>query len=313
MTEPARHAPPVLLLAGPTAVGKTELSLTLAEALGTEIVNADSIQVYRHLEIGAAKPTAEERARVPHHLIDIASPDEPFDAARYLECARPVIEGLRAEGKPPLVVGGTGLYMKVLTRGICEGPKTDPEIRRRLEEDEAARGLAALHAELLRVDPVSGARIHPNDRQRVLRALEVFRATGLPLSARHAGHGFKDSPYRTVKVFLTRPREELYARIERRVDAMMEAGFLDEVRGLLAMGFGPECKPMLSLGYRQMLDHILSGVPLAEAVSRVKVETRRYAKRQMTWFRADPEFVWMDAEAPGAVLDHVRKRLAEVP
>ena len=283
--------PLVVLVAGPTAVGKTALSIELAQRFETEIVNADSMQIYCHMDIGTAKPTAEERAAVPHRLIDIAAPDEPFDAARYAELARPVLAELHGRGKISVVTGGTGLYMKVLTQGICEGPgKPDPEVRERLELEERERGLPALHAELAGVDPPAAARIHPNDRQRILRALEVFRSTGEPLSYRQSLHRFAESPYSTVKIFLEREREELASRIERRVDAMMAEGFLDEVRRLLDMGYGPGLNAMQSLGYKQLCAHLTGGVPLGEAVERIKTETRRYAKRQRTWFRGDPEF-----------------------
>ena len=287
---------PIILLAGPTASGKTGLALDLALELGTEIVNADSMQVYRHMDIGAAKPTPAERSRVKHHLLDAADPDEPFDAARYAELARPVLDTLHRQGKVPLVVGGTGLYMKVLTRGICEGPPADTALRERIAAELKERGLAPLYTELEAVDPVAARRIHPNDRQRIVRAVEVFRATGKPLSHWQNLHGFEESRYAALKLFLHREREDLYGRIDRRTIQMVDAGFEDEVRRLLAMGFGPELKPMQSLGYRQMTDHLLGKIDLDEAVRQIQRDTRRYAKRQITWFRGDPEFRRVHAE-----------------
>lgn len=309
MTEPSKELP-IILLAGPTGVGKTALSLDLASRLSTEIVNADSMQVYRFMDIGTAKPTAAERARVPHHLLDVVDPDEPFDAAAYADLARRTVAGLHRQGKIPLVVGGTGLYMKVLTRGICQGPIVDPAVRLDLKRRLEAEGIASLHAELKSADAVLGASLHPNDRQRILRALEVFRSTGRPLSDWQASHRFEQALYPTVKLFLHRDREELYQRINRRVIEMMESGFLDEVRGLLRMGYGPELKPMQSLGYRQLALHLVSGLPLEAAVEEIQRETRRYAKRQLTWFRGDPELHWMDADDAEAAMAWVEHRLA---
>lgn len=308
MTE-TRNPLPIILLAGPTGVGKTRLALDLAEAIGTEIVNADSMQVYRHMDIGSAKPTPEERSRVRHHLLDAADPDEPFDAARYLELARPVVDALHVLGKIPLVVGGTGLYMKVLLHGICEGPPADPALRERIAAEIEDRGLAPLRAELEAVDPVLARRIHPNDRQRIVRAVEVFRATGEPLSLWQSRHLFEESHYTALKFFLHRERGELYERIDRRVIEMVESGLPAEVQRLLALGYGPGLKSMQSLGYRQMTDHLLGKIDLDEAVRRTQRDTRRYAKRQVTWFRGDPGFQWVHADDGKEVLRRVREGL----
>jgi len=303
---------PVILLAGPTAAGKSSLALDLAEVLGTEIVNADSMQVYRHMDIGAAKPTPEERSRVRHHLLDAADPDEDFDAARYLELARPAIDDLHRQGKVPLVVGGTGLYMKVLLRGICEGPPADLSLRHRIPAELEDLGLAALHAELETVDPVLARRIHPNDRQRIVRAIEVFRATGTPLSRWQNRHMFEESRYPALKFFLHREREELYERIDRRARQMVDAGFVDEVRRLLDLGYGLELKPMQSLGYRQMTDHVLGKIGIEEAIRQMQRDTRRYAKRQITWFRGDPEFQWIEAGDREEIFRRVEEGLVRV-
>lgn len=303
---------PIILLAGPTGVGKTALSLKMAGELSTEIVNADSMQVYRAMDIGTAKPTVEERAQAPHHLLDVVDPDEPFDAARYAEMAHPVIRLLHHRGKVPLVVGGTGLYMKVLTSGICEGPSVDPAVRHQLREEERERGLAILHAELWAVDPPLGESLHPNDRQRILRGLEVFRSTGRRLSEWQSEHRFEPRLYPTIKIFLCRSREDLYDRINRRVMEMMRIGFLSEVEELLARGYGPELKPMQSLGYKHMVRHLLGNVPLEAALEQMKRDTRRYAKRQMTWFRGDPEFRWVDAEDRESVIEWVEQRIEAI-
>ncbi len=300
---------PVILIAGPTGVGKTALSLDLAERFRTEIVNADSMQVYRFMDIGTAKATAEERARVRHHLLDLVDPDQPFDAAAYAELAHPVIKTMRHQGRIPLVVGGTGLYMKVLTRGICQGPQVDPSVRAALRREVQEEGLAALHIELKAVDPVLGESLHPHDRQRITRALEVFRSTGRRLSEWQTAHRFAQDLYPTLKIFLTRSREKLYDRIDRRVLEMMDSGFLEEVRGLLQRGYGPELKPMQSLGYRQLARHLLERLPLDPAIDQIQRDTRRYAKRQMTWFRGDPEFHWMDAGDPEAAMAWIESRL----
>jgi tRNA dimethylallyltransferase len=301
--------PLIILLAGPTAAGKTELALDLALHLGTEIVNADSMQVYRYMDIGTAKPTREHRALVPHHLLDAADPDEPFDAARYVRLARPVLEALHSRGKIPLVVGGTGLYVKVLTRGICMGAPGDPRVREQLLRELVEQGLPRLHEELLRVDPDAGRRIHPHDRQRIVRALEVYRLTGSPLSAFQSQHGFNHCIYRTAKIFLYRERNVLYERINRRVLQMMDQGLREEVRRLLQMGYGPELKPMQSLGYKQMAATLLGTCSLDSAILDMQRATRHYAKRQLTWFRGDPEFRWFHAESRKEILEWVQGQL----
>ncbi len=305
-------AVPLVLLAGPSASGKTSLSIELSARFSAEIVNADSMQVYRRMEIGTAKPTPEQRRIVPHHLIDVADPDEPFDAARYLSIARPVIEDILKRGKLPLVVGGTGLYMRVLTRGLCPGPPSDPEVKRRLIADEKSKGLGGLYCDLLRIDPESATRIHRNDRQRIIRALEVFYLGGVPLSILQKGHGFRQRLFPAVKVFINREREVLYERINRRVDRMLEAGLKDEVEGLLAMGYAAELKSMQSIGYRQMAAHLAGAIPVDEAAFQIKRESRHYAKRQITWFRGDHEFRSFDADDIEGIDRYIRQGIEEL-
>ena len=286
---------------GPTAVGKTAIALELAEALGAEIVNGDSMQLYRELDIGTAKPTIAERARVRHHLVDVADPDEPYDAARFAREGRTVIAALHQQGTPPLVVGGTGLYIKALLAGLFEQEDAVLEVRPRLARELADQGLPALFSRLEALDPATAGRLASGDTYRILRALEVVEATGRPLSALHAAHGFQDQPYETLKLGLTLPREELYRRIEARVDLMLGQGWLEEVRRL-TQRYPPDIKPLQALGYRHLVAVLTGSLSLAEAAEETKKETRRYAKRQLTWFRADPEVRWF---SPGQLEDMV--------
>jgi tRNA dimethylallyltransferase len=283
--------PRVAVLVGPTAVGKTAVALELAEAVGGHIINADSLQVYAEFDVGTAKPTPGELARVPHHLVGVVRPGEPYDAARYAREAREVIARLQAQGIPPLVVGGTGLYIKALLGGLFHQDNDFPELRRRLREELHTLGLPRLYDRLCRLDPATARRLAPGDTYRILRALEVVEGTGRPLSELHAAHGFQDRPYHTLKLGLTLPREELYRRIEARVEAMLAGGWLEEVRGLLAR-YSPALKPFKAIGYRHLVAVLQGRCPLPEAVAEIKKETRRYAKRQLTWFRADPEVQW---------------------
>ncbi len=281
----------VAVLVGPTAVGKTALALELAEALHAEIVNADSMQVYRELNIGTAKPTPVELARVRHHLVDAAQPDEPFDAARYAREGRAVIAELHRRGVAPLVAGGTGLYIKALLAGLFHQEERVLEVRQRLARELDLQGLPALYARLTALDPATAKRLAPGDTYRILRALEVAEATGRPLSALHADHNFQDRPYITLKLGLDLPREELYRRIEARVDAMVAQGWIEEVQHLLQR-YPPSLKPLQALGYRHLAAFLEGRLTLAAALEQTKTETRRYAKRQLTWFRADPEIRW---------------------
>jgi tRNA dimethylallyltransferase len=289
----------VAVLVGPTAVGKTAVALELAEALQAEIVNADSMQIYRELAIGTAKPTSEERARVRHHLVDVADPHEPYDAARYAREGRAVIGEMHRRGAPPLVAGGTGLYIKALLAGLFHQEVGAKEGRERLARELALQGLPALYARLTALDPATACRLAPGDTYRILRALEVVEATGRPLSALHAAHNFQDRPYITLKLGLDLPREELYQRIEARVDLMMSQGWLAEVQRLLKR-YPPDIKPLQALGYRHLAAFLENRLTLAAALEQTKKETRRYAKRQLTWFRADPEVRWFH---PGQVPD----------
>ncbi len=286
----------VIVVCGPTAVGKTTAAIRLAERFGGEIVNADSVQIYRYMDIGAAKPTGAERAQARHHLVDVADPDEVFDAARFARLGRAAIGDIVRRGKVPIVAGGTGLYIKALLCGLAKQAPSDPSLRQKLRQEAREQGSAALHRRLSDVDPGAAACVHPNDTVRIVRALEVFALTGKPLSVHHREHGFADAPYDNFKIGLEMDRARLYRRIDERVDFMMTGGLEAEVRGLLNRGYGAGLKSMQSLGYRHMADHIAGRLRLAAAVETLKRDTRRFAKRQFTWFRADPDIRWVRVE-----------------
>ncbi|RNC67954.1 MAG: tRNA (adenosine(37)-N6)-dimethylallyltransferase MiaA [Desulfuromonadales bacterium] len=288
------HKIPLVIIQGPTASGKSELALRLAEHFDGEIVNADSMQVYRGMDIGTAKPSREVRERVPHHLFDIVEPDTPFSAAEFRERASRVIEDIHSRGKRIFFVGGTGLYIKVLTRGLVASPGGDETLRSELEARAEEEGSVALHAHLAAVDPVTADRLHPNDRLRVVRALEVFHLTGRPLSSFHREHRFADEPYHCLKLGIAVERECLYSRVDARVDRMLAEGFVDEVRSLLAAGHASACNAMGSIGYKEICAHLAGEYPLEEAARLIKRNTRHYAKRQLTWFRKDSEIIWVD-------------------
>jgi tRNA dimethylallyltransferase len=299
----------VVLLSGPTAVGKSAAALELAENLGGEIVNGDSLQVYRYLDIGTAKPDIAERARVPHHLFDILEPDEPFNAPDFQVRADSVIAAVDSRGRFPLVVGGTGLYLKALLYGLCEMPEPDPEIRAELERRLAQEGSPALHLELAARDPEMAARLFPNDRTRVLRALETVLSTGRSLAWFQERHRFRAERYRFLHLWLDLERAELYRRIDLRVEKMLAAGLLDEVRGLLDRGFSPELKPLQSIGYRQAIAYLEGRLGYDEMVADIQQATRRYAKRQLTWLRHDPRALRIPAATAGQA--ELRQRVAD--
>lgn len=289
-----RDRPRVVMVVGPTGVGKSKWAIEWAEQLGGEIIGADSMQVYRYMDIGTAKPTAEDRRRVPHHLIDLVTPDQPFHAALYRTLGRKKIDQLVLEGKHVLVVGGTGLYIKILTQGIFYCPKIDPHFREDLKKEAEAKGPEVLYERLRRVDPSTASQLHPHDLFRIIRALEVFDSTGVPISFYREQHRFGEQPYHTLKIGLQMGREKLYHQIDLRVDRMLEQGLLQEVEGLMGMGYGPQLKPMQSLGYKQMVQFLLKKVRWDEAIRQIKRDTRHYAKRQLTWFKSDPEVQWWD-------------------
>ena len=286
---------PLIAIVGPTASGKSELALFLAEELSGEIVNYDSVQIFRYLNIGTAKPSPEERVRVPHHMIDIREPTEVFTAGDYQREARKVLHEIRNRKKIPILVGGTGLYLRALTEGLFNGPARSTYWRNRLEMIAERKGRTYLHRILQRLDPAAASRIAPGDRPKIIRALEVRLETGKALSEH-----LKKEPRRPLTGFetifagLNPPREELYRRIDDRVRRMFEAGLVNEVRDLLARGIPPSAKPFEAIGYRHVIDDLDSDVAQEDTIRIIQRDTRRYAKRQMTWFRKQPRVTWFD-------------------
>jgi len=257
------------------------------------------------MDIGTAKPTKEQQAIVRHHLIDTADPDESFSAAVFKQMADEIIQDLHEKARPIFVVGGTGLYIKALTRGLFAEKKQGKSIREKLKKEAETLGLEALYQRLQGIDPAAAARIHANDTYRIIRSLEVHQATGRPVSDHHKDHGFQDTRYRTLKIGLTMDRDILYDRINKRVDLMLASGLLEEVKWLLDHGYASTLKSMQSIGYRHMADYIEQRLTWDECVRVFKRDTRRYAKRQLTWFRADPEIEWME---PGEI-DLMREKI----
>jgi len=289
---------PLVALVGPTAVGKTALSLRLAKEMCAEIISVDSVQVFRGFDIGTAKPSLEEQNQVPHHLIDVADPDEPFDAADFVRKALGIIRSMTLRGKVPLLVGGSGLYLRSLLEGLAPCPGRNPIVREMLRKISANQGKRALYDFLAGADSEAASRLHPNDTFRIIRALEVYHQTSEPISIWQRRHK-STSGQRLVctKIGLVRPRKELYERIDARVGAMLDAGFLEKVIFLLDKGYSHYLKPLQSLGYRHIIRFLKGEVSFDETVSQLKRDTRRYAKRQLTWFRADPEIRWYHPEA----------------
>ena len=286
----------VVIVLGPTAVGKSELALAAALKTGAEIVNADSQQVYRYMNIGTWKPSQEVRQKVPHHLIDIVEPDEEFNAALFREKATEIIRDIDRRKNHALVCGGTGLYIKALTHGIFIGPARDEQLRASLASEAEKNGLGSLYKRLRELDPQAAAAIHPHDRVRIVRALEVYALTGKRLSQWQREHGFKESWCETLKIGLERARDELYALINRRCEEMFSLGLIEEVESLVRRGYDFEHKAMQSIGYRHAGLYLRGAVSLSEALELMKRDTRRFAKRQLTWFRADREIRWFHPE-----------------
>ena len=301
---------PDLVIAGPTASGKSEVALYLARALHGEIITVDSMQVYRGLDIGTAKPSPEERLAVPHHLLDIADFRETFDAARFVLLARATAAEIRARGRLPIFCGGTGLYLKAYREGLGEAPAADARVRAELE----AIPLPDLLAELRAVDPITFEKIDRQNARRVIRALEVIRLTGKPFANQRAAWG---KPANGGACFgLRRAAEDLLARIDRRVEAMFERGLVAETRILLAEGLAENRTAMQAIGYRQVVEHLRGERDLADTIELVKVRTRQFAKRQMTWFRRQAELVWLDVpptESAEETAERVRRQLQDWP
>ncbi len=300
--------PEVIIIQGPTGVGKSSVAVDLARRFSAEIINADSMQFYRHLDIGTAKPGPEELSSVRHHLFSVVDPDEHFDAGRFSAEGRRLIEEITSRGNTPLVVGGTGLYIRALTGGLSPSPPADRALRERLRAQPAA----ALYERLQRLDPEYAAAVHKNDTVRIVRALEVYYQTGSTFSEHHRRHRFSDSPYRCLQIGLRMDREALYRIINRRVDAMMSRGFMDEVRGLLSAGYSPELKSLQSIGYKQMVSCARGEISSEDAVAEIKKQTRRYAKRQLTWFRKADGIVWFTLPGQRAAIGRAVKKFLNV-
>lgn len=303
--------PKIIIIVGPTAVGKSQVALELADALGGEIVNADSQQVYRYMDIGTAKPSPAERQRIRHHLIDIVDPDEEFSAAIFRSQAMAAIEQIRLRSHAVIVCGGTGLYIKALTKGLFVGPARDEQIRARLSAEADRQGLAVLYQRLSAVDVAATAWIHPNDRQRILRALEVFELTGRPMSEWQKEHGFAENHFDYLLIGLDRERQALYEAINQRCADMVAGGLVAEVASLVQRGYGLELKPLQSVGYRHA-GLILTGEMSQESgLELMKQDTRHLAKRQLTWFRGVKEVCWFHPEARAEIGAAAQKFLAK--
>ncbi len=296
--------PPLILIVGPTAVGKTEISVQLAERLNGEIVSADSRLFYRGMDVGTAKPTTEEQARVPHHLIDIADPDETLSLAVFQRKAREVIADIHTRNKLPFLVGGTGQYVRAVTEGWTP-PEVAPnqELREELEKWKAERGIKWLYEKLKSLDPDAAGKINPRNVRRTIRALEVILTSGKKFSEQR-GQG--DSPYRLIMIGLTRPREELYQRVDARIESMFANGFLDEVRGLLDKGYSPSLPTMSAIGYRECVGVIQGKLTVEQAKAQIRRATRVFVRRQANWFKeSDPKIAWFKVE--DGVVDEIEK------
>jgi len=299
----------LIVICGPTGIGKTDLSLSLAEAFDGCIVSADSMQIYRYMDIGTAKPDAGELNRVPHYMIDIVDPDESYDAAQFYREGRQAIAQIHGRQQVPFIVGGTGFYIKALLHGLFEAKPVDPVILDRLRNEADAVGIQVLYERLLACDPEAASKIHVNDAYRVIRALAVFEMSGKPMSQYQQAHGFAESPFDMLKICLFNDREALYDRIDRRVDQMVSDGLLEEVKKLIGMGYTEKLRPMQAIGYRHMIDFISGRMPWDETIELLKRDTRRFAKRQLTWFRKDKEMIWKAAGEVDDIMELVRKFL----
>jgi tRNA dimethylallyltransferase len=292
----AEKRPRIIVIGGPTASGKTAVGIGLAKSHRGQIVSADSVQIYRYMDVGSAKPTPEERSQVVHRMIDIRNPDEDFSAGDYVREARKCISEILVEGDLPIVVGGTGLYIRSLLGGIAELPLAQPGLRQELRKQEEEEGKGTLFKKLTKLDPMTAGRIRPENIARVIRALEVIELTGKKLSEIQEEHCFQDRPYDFLFICFDPDRQLLYERIDKRVDSMIEGGLLEEVLQLYDRGYSGELKSMQSLGYRHAGMVLKGQMDLSEATRLMKRDTRHYAKRQVTWFRSEPGVIWCDPD-----------------
>lgn len=303
---------PLVAIVGPTAVGKSRIALEIAKRFGTEVLAADSRQVYCGMDIGTDKPPLDSRQEIPHRLIDLVRPDEAFNAGLYRRQAVAAIEQLYREGRLPLVVGGTGLYVRTLLQGLCGAPPSDRELRAQLLEEARELGPDRLYARLMEVDPATASRLHPRDTSKVIRAVEVYRLSGQPMSEFQQAHGFTERPFSSLMIGLVRDRASLYRRIEERIDWQLAKGLVEETKRLLDEGYRRDSGAMKGLGYRHIAAHLAGEYDWAEMVRRFKRDTRRFAKRQMTWFNREPDVTWLmieDSESIGQTVNRVISRI----
>ena len=303
-------AKPVVVIVGPTAVGKSRIAVEVAKAFETEVLTADSRQVYRGMDVGTDKPASEERQAVPHRLIDLVDPNESFNAGLYRRQAIDEIERLYRDCRLPLVVGGTGLYVRTLLKGLCDAPQADPIMRAALRQEAEDQGYDRLYARLVDVDPVIAARLHPRDESKVIRALEVYQLSGRRMSEFQQAHGFAERPFAALMIGLNRDRDVLYRRIEGRIDWQLAHGLIEETKQLLAQRYRRDSAAMKGLGYRQVAEHLAGEYDAAEMVRRFKRDTRHFSKRQMTWFRKEPGIQWLMIEELEPV-QHTTTRVIE--
>ena len=302
----------LLCILGPTAVGKTEVAIQLAQHLDAEIISVDSRQIYRQMNIGTAKPTPEEQQAARHHLIDCADITQPFSVADYQSLADTAITDIQNRGKQVLLVGGAGLYFRAIVDGLFEGPAADPSFRKRLEQEAAQHGVDALHDRLRTCDPESADRIHPNNVIRVIRALEVYELTGTPMSEHQQQWHPENQRHPFIAFGLTMPRELLYRRIQQRIDIMLANGLIAEVGALLAAGYSRNIYALRSFGYKELIAYLDGKCTYLEAIEQLKQNTRRFSKRQLTWFRKDTRIEWLDREATPEVVGHILRRFEDI-
>ena len=299
----------LLCLLGPTAVGKTEIAIQLAQHFNAEIVSVDSRQVYRQMDVGTAKPTLAEQQAARHHLIDCIDITQPFSVADYQSLADTAISDIQNRGKQALLVGGAGLYFRAIVDGLFEGPAADTSLRKQFEADAAQHGVDVLHDRLRACDPESAERIHPNNLIRVIRALEIYELTGTPMSEHQQQWHQENQRYPFIAFGLTMPRALLYRRIEQRVDVMLANGLIAEVESLLAAGYSRDTFALQSFGYKELITYLDGGCTYVEAVSQLKQNTRRFAKRQLTWFRKDMRIEWLDREETPDIVGYILRKI----
>ena len=302
----------LICLLGPTAVGKTEIAIQLAQRLNAEIISVDSRQIYRQMDIGTAKPTPEEQQAARHHLIDCVDISESFSVADYQSLADTAIADIQNRGKRVLLVGGAGLYFRVIVDGLFKGPGADPALRKRLEIEAAQFGVDALHDRLRVCDPESADRIHPNNIVRVIRALEVYELTGTPMSELQQQWHLEKQRYPFIAFGITMPRALLYRRIEQRVDVMLANGLIAEVESLLAVGYSRDTIALRSFGYKELIAYLDGDCTYLEAISQLKQNTRRFAKRQLTWFRKDTRIEWLDRESTPDIIENILGKIGDI-